>query len=688
MKRTARTRGHPEAGEELLTPEGAILRLLGQRTDGFKTEDRQQVTADDIPNRANNPYRIALRGLRRTFVQVGLLSAILNLLMLTGPLYMLQVYDRVLSSGSVATLQGLFVIVVVLYAFLGIYEFLRARLLSRAGYRLDAELGGKTFDYWLRTGLGERRSTENPMRDLGMVRAFLSSPAIAGIFDLPWIPLFLGIVFYIHPWLGYLTLVGAAIVGVAAWANQSLTQAPIAEAMQLEGVERGFAERSRRNGEAVVALGMAHKLIERWRELHDAALARMQTGGDRSEGFSAFAKSFRLLLQSMLLTLGAYLALQQEVSAGTIIATSIIAGRALAPVDQVIGQWRAIGRAREAHHRLLDTLDRMPAERRHVRLPPPKGHLQVTNLGKRIPDAPANAERSMILDKITFSLSPGDGLGVIGNSAAGKSSLAKLIVGVWSADTGEVRLDGATLDQWEPQDLGRHIGYLPQSLEMLPGTIAENIARFDPAAEDKKIIEASRIAGVHEMILSLPKGYSTQVGNTAQPLSGGQVQRIGLARAIYGLPRLIVLDEPNSNLDSRGDDALANAIRTLRARGSVVIVMAHRPSVISAVNKVMILNRGTLAHFGDKDEILRVAMNTRQPAPPPETEPAAEEIPTMVQILPQPGADGQAGGLKATRVSGALKRRKHVLTNPKPADGPEAQDTDTPAETTVRNSGA
>ena len=636
---------------------------------------------ETIVNRANNPYRASLRGLRRTFVQVGMLSAVLNVLMLTGPLYMLQVYDRVLSSGSIATLQGLFVIVVVLYVFLGIYEFLRSRLLSRAGYRLDAELGGKTFDFWLRTGLGERRTTENPMRDLGVVRAFLSSPAITGIFDLPWIPLFLGIVFFIHPWLGYLTLVGAVVVGVAAWANQHLTQAPIAEAMNLEGVERGFAERSRRNGEAVLALGMGHKLIERWRQLHDAALARMQLGGDRSEGFSAFAKSFRLLLQSMLLTLGAYLAIQQEVSAGAIIATSIIAGRALAPVDQVIGQWRAIGRAREAHHRLLETLDRLPSEKRHVRLPPPKGHLQVTNLSKRIPDAPANAERSMILDKITFSLSPGDGLGVIGNSAAGKSSLAKLIVGVWTPDAGEVRLDGATLDQWEPEDLGRHVGYLPQSLEMLPGTIAENIARFDPAAEDKKIIEASRIAGVHEMILSLPKGYSTQVGNTAQPLSGGQVQRIGLARAIYGVPRLIVLDEPNSNLDSRGDDALAAAIRTLRARGSVVIVMAHRPRVISAVNKVMILNRGTLAHFGDKDEILRIAMNTRQAAPPVPTAPAEveEEIPTMVQILPAAQDAAPDAGLKATRVSGALRRGTHVLTNPKPDDVKPADDPETTA---------
>jgi ATP-binding cassette, subfamily C, bacterial exporter for protease/lipase len=562
----------------------------------------------DTLNKMNNPYRKALRELRRTFIQVGLFSAAINILMLTGPIYMLQVYDRVLSSGSVATLQGLFVIVVVLYAFLGVYEFLRARLLSRAGYRMDALLGNKVFDFWMYLGATQDRSGDNPLRDLDVVRGFLASPAILGIFDVPWIPFFLVIVFFIHPWLGYLTLAGALVVAVAALLNQMVTRNAISRAVGIDSGERSFIEKSRRNAEVVLALGMQRRIVDRWRDTHDRSLAYFQLSGERSEGFSAFSKAFRLLLQSMLLTLGAYLAIKQEVSAGAIIATSIIAGRALAPVDQVIGQWKSIGRTLQAHRSLLATLDRMPAEQRHITLPEPKGNIQVTNLSKYAPATAPGAPRQKILSQLNFFLTPGDGLGVIGNSAAGKSSLAKVLVGAWRPEQGEIRLDGATLDQWHPEDLGRHIGYLPQTLEMLPGTIAENISRFNPQAQDKVIIEAAQIAGVHEMILALPGGYGTQIGTAGQPLSGGQIQRLGLARAIYGIPRLIVLDEPNSNLDGGGDDALSAAILTLRARGCVVVVMAHRPSVIHAVNKVMILHKGTIAHFGNKEEIIQMAM--------------------------------------------------------------------------------
>jgi ATP-binding cassette, subfamily C, bacterial exporter for protease/lipase len=559
-------------------------------------------------NKQNNPYRIVMRQLRRTFIQVGLFSAAINILMLTGPIYMLQVYDRVLSSGSVATLQGLFIIVVVLYTFLGIYEFLRARLLSRAGYRLDALVGNKAFDYWMQLGAQQDRSGENPIRDLDVVRGFLGSPAILGIFDVPWIPFFLAIVFFIHPWLGYLTLAGAVVVGIAAYLNQMVTRDAIASAVSIDGAERGFVEKSRRNAEVVFALGMQRRITDRWRNMHDQGLAYAQLSGERSEGFSAFSKSFRMLLQSMLLTLGAYLAIKQQVSPGAIIATSIIAGRALAPVDQVIGQWKSIGRVLQAHRSILSTLDKMPPEQRHITLPDPKGNIQVANLTKYAPAMGGGGPRLKILSQLNFELTPGDGLGVIGNSAAGKSSLAKVLVGAWRPEAGEIRLDGATLEQWHPEDLGRHVGYLPQTLEMLPGTIAENISRFNPQAQDKMVIEAAQISGVHEMILALPAGYATQIGTAGQPLSGGQIQRLGLARAIYGIPRLIVLDEPNSNLDGGGDDALSAAIMTLRARGSVVVVMAHRPSVIHAVNKVMILHKGAIAHFGNKEEIIQMAM--------------------------------------------------------------------------------
>ena len=558
---------------------------------------------------ANNAYLGALRGLRGTFVLVGLFSAAINLLMLTGPIYMLQVYDRVLSSGSVATLLGLFGIVILLYSFLGLYDFLRARLLSRAALRLDSRVGDEAFRFALRAGsIGGRSRVDpraQPVRDLELVRGFMSSPAATGLFDLPWMPLFLGLVFLIHPWLGWLTLAGAGIVAAAALLNQIMAQKSIHQAMSMEGSERNLVDQARNDAETLHALGMRERLVARWRQMHDATLATGQVGSDRSEGFTSFSKSFRLLLQSALLTLGAFLALRQEITPGMIIATSIIAGRALAPVDQVIGQWRAIGRAREAHRRLRDIFGQLPAEKPRVDLPAPAGDLRVTALTKLAPAGPeAQADRARILDRVTFALSAGDGLGVVGNSAAGKSTLARLLVGAWMADAGEVRLDGATLDQWTPEALGRHIGYLPQSLHMLSGSVGENIARFDPEAKDPDIIEAARIAGVHEMILGLPDGYATHMDRMTHPLSGGQLQRLGLARAVYGAPRLIVLDEPNSNLDANGDDALAEAIRTMRAKGCVVVVMAHRPSALASVNKILLLHQGRMAKFGDRDEVL------------------------------------------------------------------------------------
>lgn len=563
-----------------------------------------------------NPYKKELSRLRRAFLTVGLFSAAINLLMLTGPLYMLQVYDRVLSSGSVATLQGLFVIVVILYAFLGVYEFLRARLLSRASYRMDQAVGADAFGFWLRSGFVDNKEHYNPVQDLGVIRAFLASPAILGLFDLPWIPIFLAVVFFIHPWLGWLTVGGALIVIIAAVINRFASRGPIKNAGTSEGVERSFVERARRNAEAVMALGMLDKVTDRWRGLHQTSLGHSQTGGDRSEVVAAFSKSFRLLLQSTLLTVGAFLALRQEISPGMIIATSIVAGRALAPVDQVIGHWRSIGRAGDAHRRLKEAMDYIPDPQTGFDLPDPKGHLVVKNVTKLTPKNSLVSDRPRILERVSFELEPGDGLGVVGSSAAGKSSLARLLVGLWQPDHGEVRLDGATLNQWQNKDLGCHIGYLPQRVEMLPGTIAENIARFDPAARDEDVIEAAQIAGVHDMILKMPQGYATYVGTTEQPLSGGQTQRLGLARALYGSPRLLVLDEPNSNLDAKGDEALANAVIGMRRKGCTVLVMAHRPSVIQAVNKILILHEGRVGRFGMKEEVLQHAAPPRPTAAP------------------------------------------------------------------------
>lgn len=569
-----------------------------------------------------NSYRSALRGLRGLLLTAGLFSAAINILMLTGSVYMLQVYDRVLTSGSLPTLQGLFVIVVVLYAFLGIYDFLRGRFLSRAAVRLDAAVGPEAFRWWLRSGIagererGRERDMALPLQDLGILRGFLSGPAVQGLFDLPWIPLYLVIVFAIHPWLGWLTVAGAAIVGLAALVGRMLTQAALGRGMAMETGAQDFADHGLRNAELIEALGMQARVTRHWRGLQVAALAESQRGSDLSEGISAFSRAFRLLLQSAMLTLGAFLVLRQEISAGMIIASSIIAGRALAPIDQVIGQWRAIGRAMIAHRRLTAFFEDRPAEPPRINLPRPTGQVVVSRLTKFAPGPapePGAGDRLRILNQVSFALDPGDGLGVIGNSAAGKSTLARLIVGAWKPDAGEIRFDGASPNQWPPEELGHALGYLPQALDMLPGTIRDNIARFRPDALDEDVIEAARLVGIHDMILRLPDGYATRIGAAEQPLSGGQIQRLGLARAIFGRPSIVVLDEPNSNLDVAGDEALARTIVALRQRGTSVIVMAHRPSAIAAVNKVMILHNGTVVQFGDKDEVLKAAM--RQTAP-------------------------------------------------------------------------
>ena len=553
-----------------------------------------------------NAYRGAIGRVRRTMVWAAVFSAGVNVLMLAGPLFMLQVYDRVLASGSVATLQGLLIAVVGAYLFLGLYDFLRTRLMSRAAYRLDAEVAPHAFSRWVMGGVNGA-SASRPLNDLATIRSFLSSPAMLGTFDLPFVPLYLGVVFVIHPWLGFLALAGAAVVVVLALLNQWSTQAHLARAMSMDATESFFVEQARRTGETLLPLGMMRHVSAHWRAMHGEGLRTGQVGADRGEGFAASSKAFRLLLQSALLALGGYLAVQQQISAGMIVAASIIAGRALAPIDLVIGQWRAVVRARAAHGRLAEEMEGTGASDRRLALPEPTGAIDVAGLLKLAPGTRGRRDVPPLLEGVAFRLKPGEGLGVIGPSASGKTSLARLLVGTWRPDGGHVRLDGATIDQWDRDELGRHVGYLPQQLELLSGTVAQNIARFDPEANDEAVLAAARLAGVHDMIVRLPAGYDTRIGPGTTPLSGGQVQRIGLARALYGDPKLVVLDEPNSNLDNEGDTALTRAIAAIRERGASVIVMAHRPSAIAAVNKIMVINDGRMSDFGDKDEVLRRA---------------------------------------------------------------------------------
>ena len=568
-------------------------------TSKFKTKRNEK---PDFAAQLQNPYRRAIRAMRPGLILVGLLSAMVNLLMLTGPIYMVQVYDRVLPSGSVSILIQLFLIVVVLFICLGVFELLRSRLLSRASFRLDEGLRGKICNFWLLSAIDRASFPNNPLRDLEITRSFISGPAILGLFDLPWMPIFLFAVFWIHPWLGVLTVLGAGIVVVAALLNRTLTRASIADAAQSDEVERSFLQRTWRNAEMVLGLGMKQNVVGHWAKLRATSLSHTRAGGETSEYFSAFSKAFRLLLQSALLTVGAYLAILQEISLGAIIAASILAGRALAPLDQVIGQWRAIGRAAEAHKRLCATLDGYSEPPATSDPGMPEASIAVKNISKSAPENGPQSSRPCILDQIAFSLRPGDALAVMGKSGAGKSSLARLLVGVWQPDKGDIRMGGRPVGMW--QGAGHHIGYLPQRVEMLPGTIAQNISGFQPDALDEDIVNVARVAGMHELIEQMPEGYATQIGTPAHPLSGGQIQGLGLARALFGAPKLVVLDEPNSNLDSDGNDALVQAIRTLRARGSVVVIMAHRPNVIEAANKVLLLHEGRMVRIGDKVEVL------------------------------------------------------------------------------------
>jgi PrtD family type I secretion system ABC transporter len=554
---------------------------------------RKQTVAD--------PAGAALAALRPGLWAALGISAAIGLLMLTGSVYMLQVYDRVLGSGSGATLLALFAIVILLYGFLAVYDALRMRLLSRLALRLERDLAGAAF----RSGLA-RDGDGQAVADIATLRAALAGPAMLALFDLPFTLLFLAVLFVIHPLLGWLTLGGMGLAAGLAAVNHRVLARPLAAATVAEAETRRFAEKSRRAAPAVTALGMAGAVTARWTALLTRAQGAQQAGAEPSETLAALSRSLRMLLQSALLTAGAWLAILGAISAGAIVAASILSGRALAPVDQLIGQWRSVGQARAALARLREGL--RPAAAPAMDLPAPNGALEVRGLVKLAPERADGAERARLLDGVAFSLAAGDGLGVVGPSASGKSTLARLIVGAAAPDAGEIRLDGATRDQWHPDALGRHVGYLPQQVDLLPGTLRDNIARFDPAATDAAVIAAAEAAGVHRMILRLPRGYDTEVGGAETPLSGGQLQRIGLARALYGEPRLIVLDEPNAHLDQAGEAALTEALHARRAAGATVIVMAHRIGALAAVDRLIVLEDGHITEDGPRDEVLRARL--------------------------------------------------------------------------------
>jgi ATP-binding cassette subfamily C protein len=566
-----------------------------------------------VPGVRRSELGEALRACRNAFIGVGIMSCVINLLYLTGSIFMLEIYDRVLPSRSVPTLVGLVILAGGLYIAQGILDLIRGRILVRIGTSLDEALSGRVFETVVRLPLiaGGRSEGLQPLRDLDNIRSFLSSLGPSAFFDLPWLPFYLAICFAFHVLIGATALAGAIILVILTILTEFMTRKPAREAMGLAARRNDLATASRRNAEVLVAMGMSGRLTKRWGVANAEYLTGNQRTSDVAGGLGATAKVMRMTLQSAVLGVGAYLVIHQEATAGVIIAGSILSARALAPVDLAIAHWKGFVAARQSWQRLNRLLGSLPAQGMPTRLQAPSRRLSVENVSIVPP-----GDQKIIVQDVSFALEAGNGLGVIGPSGSGKSSLVRALVGVWQPARGKVRLDAAALDQWSSDVLGRHIGYLPQDVELFAGTVAQNICRFDPDAISENIIAAAKEAGVHEMIVKMSDGYDTQVGEQGVSLSAGQAQRVALARALYGEPFLIVLDEPNSNLDTEGDEALTRAIRAARERGAIVVVVAHRPIGIEAVDMLLVLKDGRMQAFGPKDQVLgQVLQRVAPPSP-------------------------------------------------------------------------
>jgi ATP-binding cassette subfamily C protein len=544
----------------------------------------------------------AFGGFRGAILAVFVISGVINLLALTGSLYMLQVYDRVLSSHSVPTLVSLSVLAFVMYAFHGALDMLRNKASGRAAVLFDRRMARPVHAAVIRLPLkGTSRSTaQQPMRDVDAIRAFFANGGPVAFLDLPWMPLYLAFVFLLHPLLGLMCFAGMLLLVLLTFLTERLSHNEVQASALADAARKAIADANARNAETLLAMGFVERAINRFEQVNQNYLALQTRASDVISNLTAVSKFLRFTLQSAILGLGAYLTLRSEVTGGAIIAASIATSRALAPVEQVIAHWRNFLAARQSFYRLAKTLDKFPAAHQPLALAPPAERLTLENAIVCVP----GTDRPVLLN-ISFELRCGQALAVIGPSAAGKSSLARAITGVWPLLRGSIRLDGAELERWSPEELGRHIGYLPQDVTLFEGTIAENICRLEDEKDSRAIIAAAKAAGIHDMILRLSKGYETNVGPDGLALSAGQRQRVALARALFRDPFLVVLDEPNSNLDAEGENALTAAIKHVRDRGGIVLVIAHRPAALNAVDHVAMISTGQLSAFGPKDEVLK-----------------------------------------------------------------------------------
>jgi len=581
-------------------------------------------------------FRDSVRACKQALKSVMLFSMFVNLLMLTGPFFMLQVYDRVLSSRSIPTLVALCILVVVLYAFMAILDILRGRIVARAGVRLDDTIAPRVVDAMMIHSASKTPNVGSlPARDLDTIRQFISGPALLALFDMPWVPIYLLVVFLFHPVLGFLALGGAIILFILMLANERLTRGPMSQLGAQASASHATTEELYQNAELIRALGMSERMRNRWMAEHDKTLVDGLTVSDRNGAISGVTKATRLVLQSSILAVGAYLVIGQQIQPGVMIAASIIFARAVAPVEQTISQWRNVLSARKSWDRLQTLMTETKFPQEPLTLPDPKGHISADGLALVVKgrDAP-------LLQGIKFELKPGEALGVLGPTGAGKSTLAKVLIGAITPQKGRVQIDGASLDQWDRDRLGRHVGYLTQDSELFSGTVAENISRFDSDADADGIIAAAKISELHNYILDLPKGYDTPLGRNGIPVSGGQRQRIGLARAVYGRPAIVILDEPNANLDATGEAAVIACIKRLKEQGAAVIVIAHRPSAIQAVDKILYLRDGKQMAFGPRDEVLKKILVNNQTK--------TTQLPTASSKTPEAASDASPASPQVT----------------------------------------
>ena len=577
---------------------------------------------------------------KKVFWTVGGFSGVINLLYLAPSLYMMQVYDRVLNSRNETTLIMLSLITLGAFAVMAWIEQIRAQVLVRLGNQVDDQLSPRVFTASFERNLrGRAGAAGAAMNDLTQIRQFVTGNGLFAFFDMPWTPIYILVVYFFHPVLGAFVLFGAVVSFLLAWLNERATKQGLAEANQAAMMGSSFATSNLRNAEVIEAMGMLPALRSRWKVLQDRLLQKQSEASDRAGFISASIKFWRLTMQSAVLGIGALLVLENLASPGVMIAASILAGRALAPVDLAIASWKQFSSARTSYQRLSQLLDEFPARLQGMSLPRPKGFLNVEQLIATPPGAPAP-----VLKGLQFAVRPGEVLVIVGPSASGKSTLARLLVGVWPAQAGKVRLDGADIFLWNKDELGPWIGYLPQDIELFDGTIAENIARFGDI-DSERVISAATKAGMHEMILRFPRGYDTPIGESGSALSGGQRQRIGLARALYGDPALLVLDEPNSNLDEAGEQALVRAVMQAKSEGRTVVLITHRTSIVGIADSLMVLREGIVHMHGPRQQVLQALQEAAQKQSqtnPPVVSQHASTV-TTTNISEGRGAGGHRG---------------------------------------------